>query len=89
MFIPDKSKVNVIDASGVMEDWPINQLPYKSSDGTIKGSGLRILTSGTVLAPVGFAVESGSVDFGDVLRLSESAGFLAFENMVDKSKYQL
>jgi len=89
MFIPDKSKINVIDSSGVMEDWPTNQLPYRASDGTIKGSGLRILTSGTVLAPVGFAVESGSVDFGDVLRLSESAGFLAFENMVDKSKYQL
>jgi len=89
MFIPDKSKVNIIDASGMTADWPIQQLPYKASDGTIKGSGLRILTSGTVLAPVGFAVESGSVDFGDVLRLSESAGFLAFENMVDKSKYQL
>lgn len=89
MFIPDKSKVNVIDASGLMENWPTNMIPYKGSDGTIKGSGLRILSSGTVLAPVGFAVESGSVDFGDVLRLSESAGFLAFENMIDQSKYQL
>lgn len=89
MFIPDKSKVNIIDSSGVMENWPINQVPYRAPDGTIKGTGLRILTSGTVLAPVGFAVESGSVDFGDVLRLSESAGFLAFENMIDGSKYQL
>ena len=89
MFIPDKSKVNVIDASGMTANWPVDQLPYRSADGTIKGSGLRILSSGTMLAPVGFAVESGSVDFGDVLRLSESAGFLAFENMIEKSKYQL
>lgn len=89
MFIPDKSKINVIDASGIIEDWPANMIPYRASDGTIKSSGLRILSSGTVLAPVGFAVESGSVDFGDVLRLSESAGFLAFENMIDGSKYQL
>lgn len=89
MFIPNKNKTTVVDASGMMEDWPINQVPYRDSDGTIKGSGLRILSRGTLLAPVGFAVESGSVDFGDVLRLSESAGFLAFENMIDNSKYQL
>lgn len=89
MFIPDKSKTNIIDASGMLEQWPIQQVPYRAADGSIKGTGLRILSSGTVLAPVGFAVESGSVDFGDVLRLSESAGFLAFENMVDQSKYQL
>lgn len=89
MFIPNKNRTTVIDASGVMEDWPINQVPYRDADGTIKGTGLRILSRGTLLAPVGFAVESGSVDFGDVLRLSESAGFLAFENMIDSSKYQL
>lgn len=89
MFIPDKTKTNIVDASGMMENWPLNQLPYRASDGTIKGSGLRIQTNGNLLAPVGFSVESGSVDFGDVIRLSESAGFLAFENMVDGVKYQL
>lgn len=89
MFIPDKPRTNIIDASGMMQNWPLNQLPYRASDGTIKGSGLRIQTNGNLLAPVGFSVESGSVDFGDVIRLSESAGFLAFENMVDGIKYQL
>jgi len=90
MFIPNRNKTTVIEGEGNdLSMWPIDQLPYKAADGTIQGSGVRVLSSGTLLAPVGFAVESGSVDFGDVIRLSESAGFLAFENLVDNIKYQL
>lgn len=89
-IIPSKNKVTIIEGEGNdFSQWPTNQLPYKADDGTIQGSGLRMLTSGSLLAPVGFSVESGSIDFGDVLRLSESAGFLAFDNMVDKKRYQL
>jgi hypothetical protein len=89
-IIPSKNKVTIIEGEdNDLSQWPANQLPYKTDEGMIEGSGLRILSSGTLLAPVGFAVESGSIDFGDVLRLSESAGFLAFENMVDREKYQL
>lgn len=89
-IIPSKNKVTIIEGEGNdLSQWPVGMIPYKAEDGTIQSSGLRMLSSGSLLAPVGFAVESGSVDFGDVLRLSESAGFLAFENMVDKSKYQL
>lgn len=90
MFIPNRNKTTVIEGEGNdLSMWPVDQLPYKAADGTIQGSGVRVLSSGTLLAPVGFAVESGSVDFGDVIRLSESAGFLAFENLVDSVKYQL
>lgn len=89
-IIPSKNKVTIIEGEGNdLSQWPVGALPYKAEDGSIQSSGLRMLSSGSLLAPVGFSVESGSIDFGDVLRLSESAGFLAFENMVDKSKYQL
>lgn len=90
MFIPNRNKTTVIEAGDSdLTSWPIDEVPYKAEDGTVQSTGMRVLSSGTLLAPVGFAVESGSIDFGDVLRLSESAGFLAFENMVDKVKYQL
>lgn len=90
-IIPSKNAVTVITGdSGVnLDNLETFEVPYKAPDGTLQSSGLRMLTSGSLLAPVGFSVESGSIDFGDVLRLSESAGFLAFENMVDGIKYQL
>jgi len=90
-IIPNKNEVTVITGdSGVnLDNLDTYEVPYKAPDGTLQSSGLRMLTSGSLLAPVGFSVESGSVDFGDVIRLSESAGFLAFDNMVDKGKYQL
>jgi hypothetical protein len=90
-IIPNRNGTVVIQGStGInLDELEVNEVPYKAEDGTLKSSGLRMLTSGSLLAPVGFSVESGSVDFGDVLRLSESAGFLAFENLVDDVKYQL
>lgn len=90
-IIPSRNKVIVIDETGDMDfaSWPVGQLPYKAEDGTIQGSGLRMLSSGSLLAPVGFSVESGSIDFGDVLRLAESAGFLAFDNLIENNRYQL
>lgn len=88
MIIPDKKKNITIEGDGVdMEQWPINQVPYRSPDGTIKGSGLRIQSNGSLLAPLGFGVESGSVDFGDAIRVSESATLLGLLNMVDKKQY--
>lgn len=90
-IIPSRNKVIVIDETGDMDfsSWPVGQLPYKDENGTIQGSGLRMLSSGSLLAPVGFSVESGSIDFGDVLRLAESAGFLAFDNLIENNRYQL
>jgi hypothetical protein len=63
-------------------DVPVGELPYKKLDGTFGGSRMRVLDDGSLLAPPGFGVESGSVKFGDVLILSEAAGFLATTNLV-------
>lgn len=68
---------------------PVGELPYKLLDGTFGGSNMRILDDGTVLAPPGFGVESGSVTFGDVLVLSEAAGFLAIENLLNGKSYTI
>jgi len=68
-------------------DVPVGQLPFKRLDGTFGGSRMRVLDDGSLLAPPGFGVESGSVKFGDVLLLSEAAGFLQVNNMVNNRPY--
>lgn len=68
---------------------PVGELPYKLSDGTFGGSNMRVLDNGTILAPVGFGVESGSVTFGDVLKLSEVAGFLGIFNLLNDRQYTI
>lgn len=90
-IIPSRNNTTVIQgATGFnLDNVEVNEVPYKSTDGTLEGSGLMMLSSGSLLAPVGFSVESGSVDFGDVIRLSESASYLAVQNMVDNSRYQV
>jgi len=90
-IIPNRNNTTIIEGdSGVnLDNLGVNEVPYKAEDGTLQGSGLMMLSSGALLAPIGFAVESGSVDFGDVLRLSESASFLAIQDMVSLNRYQL
>ena len=66
---------------------PVGELPYKMLDGTFGGSRMRVLDDGSLLAPPGFGVESGSVKFGDVLLLSEAAGFLAISNLLNDRQY--
>lgn len=68
---------------------PVMEVPYKLPDGTFGGSKMRMLNDGSLLAPIGFGVESGSVDFGDVITLSESAGFLAIQNNLKGLRYNL
>lgn len=66
---------------------PINEIPYKTAEGTFAGSNLRVLEDGRLLAPPGFGVESGSISFGDVLTLSEASGFLAINNHLNNKQY--
>jgi len=66
---------------------PVGELPYKTLDGTFGGSRMRVLEDGSLLAPPGFGVESGSVKFGDVLLLSEAAGFLSISNLINDRQY--
>lgn len=75
----------VVSLAGV----PIGEIPYKLLDGTFGGSGMRVLEDGTILAPPGFGVESGSVTFGDVLKLSEVAGFLGISNLLNERQYTI
>lgn len=70
-------------------DVPVGELPFKKLDGTFGGSNMRLLDDGSILAPPGFGVESGSVQFGDVLLLSEAAGFLAIFNLLNNKSYTL
>lgn len=65
----------------------VGEIPYKLSDGTFGGSDMRVLSDGSILAPPGFGVESGSVKFGDVLKISEQAGFLAVNNLLNGKQY--
>jgi hypothetical protein len=67
----------------------VNEIPYKKLDGTFAGSSMRVLDDGSILAPPDFGVESGSVSFGDVLTLSEAAGFLAITNHLNGKNYTL
>lgn len=66
---------------------PIREIPYKTVSGTFAGSNMRVLDDGTVLAPPGFTVESGSVSFGEVLTLSEISGFLGISNHINGREY--
>jgi hypothetical protein len=75
----------VVSLAGV----PIGEIPYKLIDGTFSGSGMRVLENGSILAPPGFGVESGSVTFGDVLKLSEVAGFLGISNLLNDRQYTI
>lgn len=68
---------------------PVGEIPYKKLDGTFGGSRMRVLDDGSLLAPPGFGVESGSVKFGDVLLLSEAAGFLAISNLLNERQYTI
>ena len=72
-----------------LDDVPVMQVPFKKPDGTFGGSRLRMLEDGSLLAPPNFGVESGSIKFGDVITLSESAGFLAIQNHLKETTYTI
>lgn len=58
-----------------------DHLPYDS--------GIQVLPDGSVLAPRTFGVESGSVDFGDLITLSETGGFLGLTNNAVGASYTM
>lgn len=65
----------------------IGEIPYKTSDGTFAGSNMRVLEDGTILAPPGFSVESGSITFGEALTISEISGYLGISNRLNGNEY--
>jgi hypothetical protein len=66
---------------------PVGEIPYKTITGDFAGSNMRVLDDGTVLAPPGFTVESGSVTFGEALTLSEISGYLGISNHINGNEY--
>lgn len=70
-----------------LEDVPIGEIPYKTVSGTFSGSNMRVLEDGSILAPAGFKVESGSITFGEALTLSEVSGFLGISNHINGNLY--
>jgi hypothetical protein len=66
---------------------PVGEIPYKTITGEFAGSNMRVLEDGTVLAPPGFTVESGSVTFGEALTLSEISGYLGISNHINGNEY--
>ena len=66
---------------------PVGEIPYKTIEGSFAGSNMRVLEDGTILAPPGFTVESGSITFGEALTLSEVSGFLGISNHINGNLY--
>lgn len=65
----------------------IGEIPFKTVTGEFAGSNMRVLEDGTVLAPPGFTVESGSVTFGEALTISEISGYLGIQNHLNGNEY--
>lgn len=76
-------------SGNVTLDAPTREVFYKDTDGTMKGTGMIVLPDNTLLAPEGFGAESGSINFGDLITLSEASGFLAIQNNLNGNRYRL
>lgn len=63
-------------------------MPIKEN-GVFVSSGMRRLDDGSLLAPTNFGIESGSMNFGDLVKLSEVSGFLAIKNFDSKNQFAL
>lgn len=72
-----------------MEELPSREVFVDDGTGQIVGTGMLLLEDNTLLAPEGFATESGSINFGDLITLSEASGFLAIQNNLNGNRYRL
>lgn len=73
----------------MMEEVPTREVFVKNADDFMTGTGMLLLEDNTLLAPEGFATESGSINFGDLITLSEASGFLAIQNNLNGNRYRL
>lgn len=73
----------------LMQDMPNREVFVKDTNGHMVGTGMLLLENNTLLAPEGFSTESGSIDFGDLITLSEASGFLAIQNNLKQERYRL
>ena len=75
--------------TALMEEMPYREVFVKDTDESMTGTGMLLLEDNTLLAPEGFATESGSINFGDLITLSEASGFLAIQNNLNGNRYRL
>lgn len=73
----------------MMQEMPDREVFVKDTDDSMVGTGMLLLEDNTLLAPEGFATESGSINFGDLITLSEASGFLAIQNNLNSNRYRL
>lgn len=73
----------------MMEEVPTREVFVRNTDDSMYGTGMLLLEDDTLLAPEGFATESGSINFGDLITLSEASGFLAIQNNLNGNRYRL
>lgn len=73
----------------MMNEVPDREVFVKNADDSMTGTGMLLLEDNTLLAPEGFATESGSINFGDLITLSEASGFLAIQNNLNGNRYRL
>lgn len=66
---------------------PVGEVPYKTTLGDFAGSGLRVAGDGSLLAPLGFTIDS--VGFGEIVTLSHHGGFMGLENHFNDNQYVL
>lgn len=89
-IIPNKPSPNSSDNTALLAGMPTREVFVKDSSGsTLIGTGIVMLPDNTMLAPEGFGVQSGSINFGDLITLSESSGFLAIKNNLNNNSYRL
>ncbi|AUR90850.1 hypothetical protein NVP1151O_09 [Vibrio phage 1.151.O._10N.222.46.B1] len=62
------------------------QIPVKDGE-TLVSSGMQKLPDGQILAPKNFGVESASIDFGDVITVSEQSSFLGIRDNSNGQSY--
>lgn len=94
MIIPEKNNGGPSSSEDprlteLMQDMPNREVFVKDTNGHMVGTGMLLLENNTLLAPEGFSTESGSIDFGDLITLSEASGFLAIQNNLKQERYRL
>lgn len=78
----------LVGATGpsAINDVDEGQIPVVEG-GKLVSSGMQRLPSGQILAPKSFGVESASVDFGDVITVSEQSSFLGIHDNASGNSY--
>ncbi|AUR84028.1 hypothetical protein NVP1047O_14 [Vibrio phage 1.047.O._10N.286.55.F2] len=87
-WVDNQSFVAIRGATGAsnVDGVDDGQIPVKEGDSLVS-SGMQRLPNGQILAPKNFGVESASIDFGDVITVSEQSSFLGIHDNSNGQSY--